>query len=118
VFTSSPSLSRYSGGVYDSPRVFTYAKGAGVFAEAGPEAIMPLTRGPDGSLGVDASGSGVVVNVYNESKAEVTTQTRNDVNGRRVIELMVKDAVSAGFRSGAFDGVMGSTYGLNRQGAR
>jgi hypothetical protein len=31
---------------------------------------------------------------------------------------MVKDAVSAGFRSGAFDGVMGTTYGLNRQGAR
>jgi lambda family phage tail tape measure protein len=113
----SPSLSKYSGGVYDKPKLFSFAQG-GVFAEAGPEAIMPLKRGSDGSLGVDASGSGVVVNVYNESKAEVTTQTRNDVNGRRVIELMVKDAVSAGFRSGAFDGVMGSTYGLNRQGAR
>jgi lambda family phage tail tape measure protein len=116
VFTS-PSLSQYSGGVYDKPRLFSYAKG-GVFAEAGPEAIMPLSRGPDGSLGVDASGAGVVVNVYNESRAEVTTKTRSDVNGNRIIELMVKDAVSAGFRSGAFDGVMGTTYGLNRQGAR
>jgi hypothetical protein len=115
---NSASLSRYSGGVYDSPRLFKFAQGAGVFAEAGPEAIMPLKRGADGSLGVDASGSGVIVNVYNESKAEVTTQTRSDVNGRRIIELMVKDAVSAGFRSGAFDGVMGTTYGLNRQGAR
>ena len=31
--------------------------------EAGPEAIMPLTRGPDGSLGVRASGGGQPVTV-------------------------------------------------------
>lgn len=54
----SPSLSAYSGGVYDSPQLFAFAKGAGVFGEAGPEAIMPLTRGPDGSLGVRAVGGG------------------------------------------------------------
>ncbi|MDN4134067.1 phage tail tape measure protein [Pantoea ananatis] len=48
----SPSLSAYSGGVYDSPKFFAFAKGAGVFGEAGPEAIMPLKRGSDGSLGV------------------------------------------------------------------
>ncbi|SSW68520.1 phage tail tape measure protein [Achromobacter agilis] len=51
---SSPSLSAYSNGVYDTPRVFAFAKGAGMFAEAGPEAIMPLTRASDGSLGVRA----------------------------------------------------------------
>ncbi|KGD95237.1 hypothetical protein JL37_11120 [Achromobacter sp. RTa] len=51
---SSPSLSAYSNGVYDTPQVFAFAKGAGVFAEAGPEAIMPLQRAPDGSLGVRA----------------------------------------------------------------
>ena len=54
----SPSLSAYSGGVYDSPQMFAFAKGAGVFAEAGPEAILPLHRGPDGSLGVMAAGAG------------------------------------------------------------
>ncbi|MGK0703669.1 phage tail tape measure protein [Yokenella regensburgei] len=53
----SPSLSVYSGGVYNSPQVFAFAKGAGVFGEAGPEAIMPLTRGADGSLGVRAVGA-------------------------------------------------------------
>ncbi|HEJ1056627.1 TPA: phage tail tape measure protein [Pseudomonas putida] len=53
----SPSLSAYSGGVYDSPQMFAFAKGAGVFAEAGPEAILPLHRGPDGSLGVMAAGA-------------------------------------------------------------
>lgn len=54
----SPSLSAYSGQVYDSPQMFAFAKGAGIFAEAGPEAILPLHRGPDGSLGVMAAGAG------------------------------------------------------------
>jgi lambda family phage tail tape measure protein len=53
---SSASLSSYSGGVYNTPQTFAFAKGAGIFAEAGPEAIMPLTRAADGSLGVRAIG--------------------------------------------------------------
>ena len=53
----SPSLSAYSNGVFQTPQLFAFAKGAGVFAEAGPEAIMPLTRAPDGSLGVRAVGA-------------------------------------------------------------
>ncbi|HHP1300809.1 TPA: phage tail tape measure protein [Klebsiella variicola] len=52
----SPSLSAYSNGVYSTPQYFAFAKGAGVFGEAGPEAIMPLTRGADGSLGGRAVG--------------------------------------------------------------
>lgn len=64
----SPSLSAYSGRVYDSPQFFAFAKGAGVFGEAGPEAIMPLARSSDGSLGVrmissGGGGAGVNVNV-------------------------------------------------------
>ncbi|WP_315136899.1 phage tail tape measure protein [Achromobacter marplatensis] len=59
---TSPSLSAFSNGVYDKPQVFAFAKGAGVFGEAGPEAILPLKRAPDGSLGVRAhmpnAGSG------------------------------------------------------------
>ncbi|QNQ19423.1 phage tail tape measure protein [Kosakonia sp. SMBL-WEM22] len=53
----SPSLSAYSGGVYQTPQLFAFAKGGGVFGEAGPEAIMPLTRAADGSLGVRAVGA-------------------------------------------------------------
>lgn len=52
----SKSLSAYSGGIYNTPQLFTFAKGAGVFAEAGPEAIMPLKRGKDGKLGVSGEG--------------------------------------------------------------
>ncbi|MDE9553440.1 phage tail tape measure protein, partial [Xenorhabdus bovienii] len=50
----SPSLSAYSGQIVSSPTFFAFAKGAGLMGEAGPEAIMPLTRAADGSLGVRA----------------------------------------------------------------
>ncbi|MCX5511199.1 phage tail tape measure protein [Pseudomonas sp. BJa3] len=52
----SPSLSHFSNQVHSTPQFFAFAKGAGVFGEAGPEAIMPLTRAPDGNLGVRALG--------------------------------------------------------------
>ncbi|MFK8477608.1 phage tail tape measure protein [Enterobacter kobei] len=52
----SPSLSAYSNGVFQTPQLFAFAKGAGVFGEAGPEAIMPLTRAPNGDLAVRAVG--------------------------------------------------------------
>ena len=53
------------GGIVNKPTIFPMAKGAGVMAEAGPEAIMPLRRGSNGRLGVEASGGvgNVVVNV-------------------------------------------------------
>ncbi|WP_080771162.1 phage tail tape measure protein [Comamonas thiooxydans] len=50
----SHSLSAYRNQIHDTPQFFAFAKGAGVFGEAGPEAIMPLTRAPDGNLGVRA----------------------------------------------------------------
>lgn len=55
---SSSDLSSYSGQIVSSPTMFAFAKGAGLMGEAGPEAIMPLTRASDGSLGVRMVGSG------------------------------------------------------------
>ena len=55
-----------TGGVIASPNYFPLGGGLGVAGEAGPEAIMPLTRGPDGKLGVAASGAAagnVTVNI-------------------------------------------------------
>jgi tape measure domain-containing protein len=50
----------FSNSVVSSPTMFKFADGGamrtGLMGEAGPEAIMPLSRGADGSLGVQANG--------------------------------------------------------------
>ncbi len=51
------------GGVVSGATAFPMRGGLGLMGEAGPEAIMPLKRGPDGSLGVQASGGGRPVNI-------------------------------------------------------
>ncbi|HBL0724574.1 TPA: phage tail tape measure protein, partial [Escherichia coli] len=73
----SPSLSAYSNQVYDSPQFFAFAKGAGVFGEAGPEAIMPLTRAGDGSLGVRAVGGGQNAGASEGPKVFITIEGGN-----------------------------------------
>jgi lambda family phage tail tape measure protein len=80
----SPSLSAYSGGIYDSPHLFKFATGAGVFGEAGPEAIMPLKRGADGRLGIASSGgSGDIyftqtISIASDGMSAVDQNTNND----------------------------------------
>ncbi|EOV9654289.1 phage tail tape measure protein [Cronobacter sakazakii] len=54
----SADLSKFSSSIVSSPTMFAFAKGAGLMGEAGPEAIMPLTRDATGRLGVKALGSG------------------------------------------------------------
>ena len=56
-----------SGGVVNGPTVFPMANGMGLMGEAGPEAIMPLKRGPDGKLGVEGGGGVTVVQNINVS---------------------------------------------------
>ncbi len=46
-----------TGGIVAAPTTFPLGQGQGLAGERGPEAIMPLSRGPDGRLGVAASGS-------------------------------------------------------------
>lgn len=46
------------GGVVSGPVRFPMRGGSGLMGEAGPEAIMPLSRGSDGKLGVRMDGGG------------------------------------------------------------
>lgn len=74
------------GGVVTGPTGFAMRGGQGLMGEAGPEAILPLSRGPDGRLGVQsAGGSGrgmsVVMNVstpdvqgFQRSQAQIAAQ--------------------------------------------
>ena len=85
------------GGVVAQPTFFGSGGGVGLMGERGAEAIMPLARGPDGSLGVAANGGGgapvsVTVNI-----------TTPDVQGFQRSEAQVSAAlaraVSRGGRS-------------------
>lgn len=116
----SPSLSAYSNGVYNTPQFFAFAKGAGVFAEAGAEAIMPLERDASGRLGVSASGAGASVEVIINNMApgtQVTQEERTGPDGTRQVIATVKSIVKSMGRDGELDGVMGR-YGLSPQGVR
>ena len=92
----------FSNGIYSSPTLFAFAKGGkfGVMGEAGPEAVMPLTRGPDGSLGVRADGGSaapVVVNVINNSDAQARTERRQTSQGTEIdviIDQMVAEKMN------------------------
>ncbi len=60
-----------SGGVVSGPVSFPLRGGTGLMGEAGPEAIMPLSRGVDGKLGVRGGGGGNVSVVMNIKTPDV-----------------------------------------------
>lgn len=110
----------FTNSIVDSPTLFKFAKGTGLMGEAGPEAIMPLRRGPDGSLGVQAQGGGgsnVSVNIINNSNAQATTSETTDSRGNRQIEVVIGDmAASEVQRSGsASQKAMKNTFGVQPQ---
>jgi len=59
------------GGVVAEPTSFPMRGGRGLMGEAGPEAIMPLARGADGRLGVQAAGGRSVTVVMNIQTPDV-----------------------------------------------
>ena len=56
------------GGVIGRPTLFDYAGGLGLMGEAGPEAIMPLTKMRGGQLGVRAEGGSSTANVFIDAR--------------------------------------------------
>lgn len=118
----SPGLSKYVNGVYDTPQYFTFqgaskfAKG-GVFAEAGEEAIMPLTRDSAGRLGVRADGAGgsghqINVDIYVDNKGNATANTSGggDAAARALAERMKQYVQEGIIRAIRDDGAIGGRF--------
>ena len=84
-FTQGRVMPFANGGVVNGPVTFPMRGGRGLMGEAGPEAILPLTRGMDGKLGVRSQGDSrpvqVVMNIstpdvdgFQRSKSQIATQ--------------------------------------------
>lgn len=90
-----PIIPFADGGIIASPGYFPLGRGTGLAGEAGPEAILPLSRGSDGRLGVAASGTGgggtVIVNIqtpdidgFRRAESQISAQLARAVaRGRR-----------------------------------
>lgn len=87
-----------TGGIISSPTLFRFAEGGamrtGLMGEAGPEGILPLRRGSNGDLGVQAFGTGggdinVTVNV-DASGSKVEGETQQAAQLGRVISAAVQ----------------------------
>lgn len=91
----------FTNSVVSTPTVFGTGSGLGVMGEAGPEAIMPLTRTSDGQLGVKAAGGGgstvvapvsVTVNV-SDSGAGSNSSSNNTEQQGRAVQMAIKSEV-------------------------
>ncbi len=98
VFSGGLPVPFASGGVIQSPIAFPLAGSrTGIAGEAGPEAIMPLARGPDGRLGVAATGGlGSGLNVtFNVNATDAASFVRSEAQ----VSAMLARAVSLGQRN-------------------
>lgn len=106
---SGPAFAYASGGVINEPTVFPMANGMGLMGEAGPEAIMPLSRDSSGRLGVAAAGMGeptVIINVENNT----ATPVQANQTGVTFDEQMQKFVVNVVLRDQATNGPISRNY--------
>ncbi|HEJ0180553.1 TPA: phage tail tape measure protein [Citrobacter koseri] len=98
----SADLSQFSNSIVNSPTMFAFAKGAGLMGEAGPEAIMPLTRTADGSLGVRMVDDAVSSVGGGGANIQQTIQQHFSISGNG--DAALNQAMQQAARQGANDG--------------
>ncbi len=97
----SSSLSAYSGSIVNRPTYFAFAKGAGLMGEAGPEAIMPLTRSADGSLGVRVTSDPAHLGGASTQAAVINQHFTINGNGDAALIRAMEQAARKGAADGA-----------------
>lgn len=108
------------GGIVDSPTAFTFGGGGrsktGLMGEAGSEAILPLSRGSNGDLGVQAQVTPISINIINQSGAEIKQTESQGPGGEKVLDILITSKVKEAFASGSMDRTMNQAYGIRRKG--
>lgn len=115
---SGSATAMASGGIFTQPTMV--AGGAGIAGEAGLEAALPLTRTRSGDLGVQATGAGVTVQVFDQRGrgAQVEVEQGQGDGGGQLIKVMIRDEVRGGLMDGSYDSAMRQSYGLRRGSVR
>lgn len=108
-FSGGSQIQAYAdGGVIGSPTYFGMAGGkTGLMGEAGPEAIMPLTRGANGKLGVQAEGvGGVTINQNINISTGVQQTVRSEIKSMmpQIAEQSKAAVLDAKRRGGSYGG--------------
>ncbi len=88
----------FTNSIVDTPTAFKFANGGGfnlgVMGEAGPEAIMPLKRGPDGRLGVatatapQSASGGITINIAVDASGNSRTDSANGGANNKHLQTM------------------------------
>lgn len=95
----SPNLSHFSNSIISSPTMFKFVKGDGLMGEAGPEAVMPLTRTPNGTLGVRMVGTTTAGG--GGSEIHITQHINVSGNGDAALKQAMQEAAAKGAADGA-----------------
>jgi tape measure domain-containing protein len=104
--------------IVSSPTYFRFGGKLGVMGEAGPEAIIPLRRMPNGDMGVASASGGaqVIVNIINKSGAEVKQEKHTDSAGNEQWDIIIGGAINTHIGSGKADRVLNSRFDLRAKG--
>lgn len=120
VFGPSGVKAFANGGIVNSTTAFKYGQNKmGIMGEAGPEAIMPLSR-INGELGVRAQSAAPIVNVnvHEAVGTRTNVEQKADQNGNLSIDIIVEQVESIMgrniYRGSGLAPTIERRYGLNR----
>ena len=111
VFSGGNVVPFAKGGIVNRPTVFPMKNGMGLMGEAGPEAVMPLSRGANGKLGVSAAPMNVIIN---NNAPGVAVKTRQSEGGLTIDVVMQQVANAVAKGGNPIANALESSYSLGR----